>query len=375
MEVLGDDNRIGNAEDRRGAVTAIISTHAIIVENDGFVGHAERQGIAAHGFGFIVVRCTSIAGHDQAIDFAINVNTENLYEGVESGDIGYHDAMKKIHAMEAGAGVVEGFQDVYQDLPPETRTGSGDPRIPLEMVADAEGLKLLARAGYDPQQAGEAWRRTRKALESAKRSDTEALAMAMMPPMLRKMSRGIENPLGGVSAEALTRTLSQNPPDRAAFLDSMARSREITTLTSGKKLTIGKESFNRAVGGYMLADARRAYEEGDWTSARKLYQTAWDAGFQTAEVATALGEAQLGGFAFAATEQEKTRAENYMLKAVKLDKRSPAPYKALGELYGEWDRYEEAVVMYRKYLKLSPDARDRSRIERQIRKLERKAGR
>ena len=50
-------------------------------------------------------------------------------------------------------------------------------------------------------------------------------------------------------------------------------------------------------------------------------------------------------------------------------------YKALGELYGEWDRYEEGIAMYRKYLKVAPGAKDRSRIERQISKLERKARR
>lgn len=64
-----------------------------------------------------------------------------------------------------------------------------------------------------------------------------------------------------------------------------------------------------------------------------------------------------------------------MLKAIKMDQWSPAPYKALGELYGEWDRYEEGIKMYRTYLKLTPKAKDCSHIERQIKKYQRKAGR
>jgi tetratricopeptide (TPR) repeat protein len=125
----------------------------------------------------------------------------------------------------------------------------------------------------------------------------------------------------------------------------------------------------------MLIDSRKARDEGDWTRARQYYQTAWDSGFKTVEVAIGFGEAQLAGFAFAATEHEKERAEYYMLEGIKLDKRSPVPYKALGELYGEWDRYEEAVKMYGKYLQLSPKAGDRKRIERQIQKFNLKARR
>jgi len=311
----------------------------------------------------------------QAIDFAAQYNTMDIYADASRGDISYEEANKRVLAIEAGAGTLEGFAEVYQSLPPETKAGSGDPRLPLEMVADADGLKLLVRAGYDPAEAGEAWRRLRTAADSARRRDPSVMAMSFLPPQMRSLLRGVEGPLGGIRAEALTRTISQLPPDRPTLLASLARSKEISALKGGRKLAVGKESFNNAVSGYLLADAKKAYDTGDWRKARALYQNAWDAGIQNAEVAYALGQSQLGGFAFAATEQEKEQAETYLLKAIKLDPKFADSYKALGELYGEWERYEEGVAMYRNYLKMAPRAKDRSRIERQISKLERKARR
>jgi tetratricopeptide (TPR) repeat protein len=312
---------------------------------------------------------------DSAIDFSVQSKTNDLYADVDRGNMSYEEANRKILEINTGAGLLEGFGEVYDGLPPETKAGSGDPRLPLEMVADAEGLKLMVRAGYDPAEAGEGWRLMRAAADKARRNDSNALAMSFLPPQMRSLMRGVAGPLGQIQAESLTRTISQLPPDRPKLLASLSRSKEIEKLKQGRKLTIGKASFNKAVGGFVLGDARKAYDEGDWRRARDLYQGAWDSGMQSAEVAYRLGQSQLGGMAFAATEREKELAEEYLLKATKLDKRMAEPYKALGELYGEWERYEEGVKMYKQYLRLAAKAKDRSRIERQIRKLERKAGR
>jgi hypothetical protein len=312
---------------------------------------------------------------EQAIDFTVQSRSNEIYADVDRGNMSYEEANRKILEMETGAGLINGFSDVYQNLPPETKAGSGDPRLPLEMVADAEGLKLMVRAGYDPTQAGEGWRLLRAAADKARRNDTNALAMSFLPPQMRSLLRGVSGPMGQIQAESLTRTISQLPPDRPKLLASLSKSKEIDQLKKGRSLTTGKKSFNKAVSGFVLGDARKAYDEGDWRRARDLYQGAWDAGMQSAEVAYRLGQSQLGGMAFAATEREKELAEEYLLKATKLDRKMAGPYKALGELYGEWDRYEEGVKMYKTYLKLAPKAKDRSRIERQIRKLERKAKR
>ena len=306
-----------------------------------------------------------------AIDYTVMSKTHDIYTDLDAGDVSYSQAMKKVMAIEAGAGVLEGFSDVYQSLPPETRAGSGDPRVPLEMVADAEGLKLLARAGYDPGQAGEAWRRLRKASDRAKSKDKNVMAMAFLPPEMRTLLTGVEGPTGGIRPERLTRTVSQNPPDRPAFLDSLAKSNEIKTLEKGK-LKLERKSFASVIGNYVMGDAKAAFDSGDYATSRKLFQAAWDSGKRTAQIAYYLGRSQVGEFIFAASEREKEASEDYLLKATKLDPKMPEPYKALGELYGEWEMYGESAAMYRKYLKVAPGASDKSRIERQISKMERK---
>lgn len=309
---------------------------------------------------------------DAAIDYTVMSKTQDVYADLDTGDVSYRQAMKKVMAIEAGAGVLEGFGDVYQSLPPETRAGSGDPRIPLEMVADAEGLKLLVRAGYDPGQAGEAWRRLRKASDRAKLDDTNVMAMAFLPPEMRTLITGVEGPMGGIRAERLTRTVSQNPPDRPAFLDSLAGSREIKALKKGN-VNVGRKSYASVIGQYVMGDAKAAFDSGDYATSKKLFKAAWDSGKRTAQIAYYLGRSQVGEFAFAASEKEKEASEEFLLKAIELDPKMPEPYKALGELYGEWEMYAESAAMYRKYLKAAPTAKDRSRVERLISKMERKA--
>ena len=307
-----------------------------------------------------------------AIDYTVQSKTHEVYSDLDAGEVSYSQAMKKVMAIEAGAGVVEGFGDVYRSLPPETKAGSGDPRIPLEMVADAEGLMLLAKAGYDPGQAGEAWRLVRRASDRARKGGANEMAMAFLPPEMRTLITGVEGPTGGIRAERLTRTVSQNPPDRPGFLDSLARSREITALRKKNPVT-GREAFNKVIGQYVMGDAKAAFDSGDYGTSKRLFQAAWDAGKRTAQVAYYLGRSQVGEFAFAASEREKEASEEYLLKAIQMDPRMPEPYRALGELYGEWEMYGESAAMYRKYLKVAPQAPDRGRVERQISKMERKA--
>jgi tetratricopeptide (TPR) repeat protein len=239
-------------------------------------------------------------------------------------------------------------------------------------VADAEGLKLLVSSGYDPKQAGEAWRLLRKASDRAKEGSKESLAMAFLPPEMRTLISGVSGPLGGIRAERLTRTVSQNPPDRPGFLDSLTGSKEISALRKGSG-RIGREEFAKVIGNFVMGDAKAAFDSGDFATAKNLFQTAWDSGKRTAQIAYYLGRSQVGEFAFAASEREKETAEEYLLKATKLDPKMPEPFKALGDLYGEWEMYGEAAAMYRKYLKVTPGASDRSRIERLIQKMERKA--
>jgi tetratricopeptide (TPR) repeat protein len=198
------------------------------------------------------------------------------------------------------------------------------------------------------------------------------MAMAFLPPEMRTLLTGVEGPMGGIRAERLTRTVSQNPPDRPGFLDSLTRSKEIAALTKGKG-KVGREEFAAVIGNYVMGDARVAFDAGDYATSKKLFQAAWNSGKRSAPIAYYLGRSQVGEFAFAASDREKEAAEEYLLKAIELDPKMPEPYKALGDLYGEWEMYAEAAAMYKKYLKISPRASDRSRVERQIGKMERKA--
>jgi tetratricopeptide (TPR) repeat protein len=324
-----------------------------------------RAGALASGLAGVVMGA--------AIDYTVQTRTDDIYADLSEGDISYREAMKKTTAIAASAGVLEGFSDIYDSLPPETKAGNGDPRIPLEMVADAEGLKLLAKAGYDTGEAGEAWRRLRKAQDKAKEGSTEAMAMAFLPPQFRALMGGVEGPAGIVRPESLVRTMSQNPPDRPQLLDALAGSKEITAIKSGSPVVGG--SFEKIVGAFVMGDASTAFEEGDYAASKRLFQSAWDSGYKTADVAYKLGRSQVGEFAFAASDKEKEASEEYLLKAIELDPKMPEPYKALGELYGEWEMYGESAKMYKKYLKAAPKASDKSRIERKIQKMERKASR
>ena len=200
------------------------------------------------------------------------------------------------------------------------------------------------------------------------------MATAFLPPEMRNLISGVEGPLGGIRAERLTRTVSQNPPDRPGFLDSLARSKEIAALKKARPF-VGRERFADVIGRYVMGDARAAFESGDYATSKKLFQAAWDSGRRSARIAYYLGRSQVGEFAFAASEREKEASETYLLKAIEMDSKMPEPYKALGELYGEWGMYHEAAAMYRNYLKTAPGASDRSRIERRISKMERKARR
>ncbi len=58
-----------------------------------------------------------------------------------------------------------------------------------------------------------------------------------------------------------------------------------------------------------------------------------------------------------------------------MDKKYAEPYRGLGELYEDWERYGDAVNAYNTYLKLAPRASDRGKIERKISSLKRKAAR
>ena len=96
---------------------------------------------------------------------------------------------------------------------------------------------------------------------------------------------------------------------------------------------------------------------------------------RTAPIVYGVAKSKLGDFAFGASEAEKREAEKRYKEAASLDPSYALPYKGLGELYEDWERYGEAAAAYAKYVKLAPRAGDRQRIERKITVLKKKAHR
>jgi tetratricopeptide (TPR) repeat protein len=88
-----------------------------------------------------------------------------------------------------------------------------------------------------------------------------------------------------------------------------------------------------------------------------------------------MAKCKLGDFAFGASEAEKKEAEKTYKEAALLDPAYAMPYKGLGELYDDWERYGDALKAYKTYLNMNPAADDRQQIERKINTLERKANR
>jgi tetratricopeptide (TPR) repeat protein len=116
-------------------------------------------------------------------------------------------------------------------------------------------------------------------------------------------------------------------------------------------------------------------ENENYEKAYGIYKTLWDKGIHTAPLAYGLAKCSLGDFAFGASEAEKKEAEKIYKEAARLDPHYALPYKGLGELYDDWERYGEAAKAYKTYLTINPTADDRERIERKIKTLDRKASR
>ncbi len=125
----------------------------------------------------------------------------------------------------------------------------------------------------------------------------------------------------------------------------------------------------------ILPRAQKALEEENYERAYADYRALYYKGIRSAPIAYGLAKSKLGDFAFGASDREKREAEKRYREAARLDPNYAMPYKGLGELYEDWERYDEAAQAYGKYLKLAPKAKDRKRIERKIRVLKRKASR
>jgi tetratricopeptide (TPR) repeat protein len=125
----------------------------------------------------------------------------------------------------------------------------------------------------------------------------------------------------------------------------------------------------------LLPKAEQALQQERYEQAYSDYRVLYDKGERSAPIAYGMAKSKLGDFAFGASPAEKKEAERHYREAARLDTKYAMPYKGLGELYEDWERYGDAVKAYSKYLRLSPNAVDKRRIERKIKVLKRKASR
>jgi tetratricopeptide (TPR) repeat protein len=315
---------------------------------------------------------------DVAVDYAVEVDTIDRTDKYLEGEATYAETMKRLAAASAAREAYYSLKDVIGSIPETDEAGQRiDPRLRFEPVADAQGMVFVARAGYEPEEVPAAWRNVTR-VNSRLAQEREALMGGAWGQQMRDMQRLMEMNMQRMrqqlGASGLVQTPSGAPPSRAEFVSKLTRLQEVRQAASGRGEK-GEKTFREFLQAVLVARAEEALEKEAFERAAGDYQILYDRGIRTAPVAYGLAKSRLGGFAFAASEAEKRGAEQAYREAAALDPNYGAPYRGLGELYEDWERYGEAADAYRQYLKLEPNVPDRSRIQRKIEVLQRKASR
>ncbi len=301
-----------------------------------------------------------------AADYAIQVETIRQTERLFSREQTYGETLRRLVALSATHTAYYSVKDVINSIPPKDEKGNWiDPRLRFEPVADAQGMEYLALAGYDTAEAARGWEHLYQT--------NNKIAREREMQILRELNmQRIRRPLGDYG---LVQTLGDVPPTRAAFVAKLTDLQEVKEAEKVHGCTQGKTAHVSFLKGVVLPRAHKAFEEGNYEQAYFSYRLLYDKGVRTATIAYGIAKSKLGDFAFAASEAEKREAEQHYREAARLDPRYALPYRGLGELYEDWERYEEAARAYEKYVQLAPKATDKKSIERKIRILKRKASR
>jgi len=315
---------------------------------------------------------------DVAVDYAVEVEDIRQTDRMFSGEITYREAMKRMAAVGAAQSAYESIQDVIRNIPAKDESGKPiDPRLQFEAVADAQGMQYLAMAGYDTAEAARGWERIHRinnqlALEQEQALGAWASQLRETRSLMEMNMNRLRQSLG---SSGLVQTISDASPSRSQFV---ARLTELQEVRAAEKVH-GREKraseYIRFLKGVLLPRADQALAEERYDQALQDYRALYDKGVRSGPVVYGLAKSKLGDFAFGASTAEKKEAESLYREAARLDNTFALPYKGLGELYDDWERYEEAAKAYGKYLKLAPKAKDRRQIERKIKTLERKASR
>lgn len=315
---------------------------------------------------------------DVAVDYALDMQEVKETDRLFSGDRTYKETLKRMAALGAARGAYYSIKDVIESIPAKDKSGQWiDPRQRFEAVADAQGMEYLALAGYDTAEAARGWENVLRINNRLAREQEQALGawasqMRATQSMMELSMHRLRQSLG---ASGLVQTLSDAPVSRARFVAKLTQLKEVRAaakLHGSKKARLAYISLLRKV---LLPRAEKALQEERYEQAYSDYRVLHDKGERSAPIAYGIAKSKLGDFAFGASPAEKREAERHYREAARLDTRYAMPYKGLGELYEDWERYEDAAQAYSNYLKLAPNASDKKRIERKIKVLKRKASR
>jgi len=314
---------------------------------------------------------------DVAVDYAADTRGIEESEKMLKGEVSYSETMKKMAAVEAARAGYYSMKDVVESIPPRDEGGARiDPRLQFEPVADAQGMQYLAMAGYDVNEAAVAWAKVAEMHSEQARARERSLgAMAQqisqMQTMVEMNMQRMQQALGG---SGLVQTMGLVPQARAEFVGKLTGMQEVRVAAAehgSDKATAAYQSFIRQT---LLPKAEADLSEARYGEALGRFRVLYDAGVRTANVHYGLAKCSMGDFAFGASEADKRRAEQWYREASRQEPSFALPYRGLGELYEDWDRYSDAVAAYRGYLKYAPKP-ERSGIERKIKLLQRKASR
>ncbi|RPI78122.1 MAG: hypothetical protein EHM45_06630 [Desulfobacteraceae bacterium] len=315
---------------------------------------------------------------DVAVDYAVEMETIKQTDRLFSGEATYRDTMKKMAGVHAGQSAYYSIKDVIGSIPPKDESGQWvDPRLRFEPVADAQGMLQLALSGYEISEASKSFDHIHQINSRMAREHEQALGpwAAQMRDMQSLMELNLQRLRQTLGSNGLVQTLSDVPPSRAPFVAGLTNLKEVHDAVQGRTLKIGKAEFTAFLQKVLLPKANKALAEEKYDQAALNYKILYEKGFRSAPLIYGLAKSRLGDFAFGASDAEKEKAEDLYREAVQLDPHYAMPFRGLGELYEDWDRYEDGVKAYEKYLKLLPKAKDRGKIENKIKILKRKAGR
>ncbi len=313
---------------------------------------------------------------DSAVDYVADVESAKQADRVMKGEETYLSAMESQAKIGAAHSAYYGVKEAIANIPEKDDNGNWiDPRQRFEVVADIQAMAILARAGYDPAQASAAWKNVRDIASNRIREKEQGLGdmaeqLKQVQAMMRMAQQQMQKSLG---QSGLTRTIADTPPSRPQLVAGYVDLKEVREALGGGRGEKGAEPYKSFIGKVLLPRAQRLMEDENYSQAEADYRNLYRKGFRDAPVLYGVAKCALGDFAFAASEGQKKEAEKLYVEATKKDRGYSAPWKALGELYEDWERYEDAVAAYEGYLKSAPSARDRKKIQRKIKSLKRKA--